>query len=183
MLCFMKHKHYWISLKNQQKKFEKKQHSESSLKAIYTFRCYKFIHIGTSAGISKAITYENDCLWYLCFVLLFLSLGQVDLEPLHHLRWSSLWRSSTTGSYNYCYKEFHLIYGRGARSTSDKHRENKKETLLSFSSLWFSQIIFCSIMFWLILTWFYKVVVLTNIFMKNVYLQRDFVSTWRVLQE
>ena len=47
---------------------------------IYCLRCYtyKFIHIASSAGINKAITCENDCLPYVCFVLLFLLLTFAD---------------------------------------------------------------------------------------------------------
>ena len=92
MLHLMKHLHNWIDLKKALAKTAKgatfwKQPLGNILFKIYNF---KFIHIASSADINKAITCENDCLPYVCFVLLHLPLALVDLGLLQHLRWSAL---------------------------------------------------------------------------------------------
>ena len=88
---------------------------------LYVILC-KFIHITSSTGINKAITHKSDCLPCVCFFLLFFPLAVMDPRPLQHLKWSSLWKTSTAGSYYYCYQEFHLICCRGRRSASEKYR-------------------------------------------------------------
>ena len=42
------------------------------------YHTFKFINIATSAGINKAITHENYCSPYVCFLQLLLSLALVD---------------------------------------------------------------------------------------------------------
>ena len=73
-----------MAYKKQQQKLEK----EAAFRQYTLSRCYvfKFFHIATGPGINKAITHENDCLPYMCFVLLFLPLALVDLGPLQHLK-------------------------------------------------------------------------------------------------
>ena len=90
-----------LALLDQHKKSNSKNQKKSNILEVASLRSctFKSIHIAISTGINKAITHENNCLPYICFVLLFLSLTMVDLELLQHLRWS------------YDFKEFHLIYG------------------------------------------------------------------------
>ena len=88
MLHLIKHLHYWTDLKIVIAKSEKELHSENSLQKINSLKSHncKFIHIASSTDINKAITHENNCLPYVCFVLLFLPLAMVELGPLHHLK-------------------------------------------------------------------------------------------------
>ena len=88
----MKNLHYCIDFKKGIAKIAEGAHSRSSLLGNILFKIYifKFIHIASSADINKAITRENDCLPYACFVLLFLCLAYVDLGPLQLLRWKAM---------------------------------------------------------------------------------------------
>ena len=90
-----------LALLDQHKKSNSKNQKKSNILEVASLRscAFKSIHIAISTGINKAITHENNCLPYICFVLLFLSLIMVDLELLQHLRRS------------YDFKEFHLICG------------------------------------------------------------------------
>ena len=80
-LHLMNHLRYWISLKKislkkQQQKFERKQHSGSSLQAIYLLRCYslKFIYIAGSTGTNKRLPMRTIG-YHMCFVLLSFGIG------------------------------------------------------------------------------------------------------------
>ena len=88
MLHLIKHLHYWTDLKIVVAKSEMEQHSENSLQKINSLKSHtqKLIHIASSTDINNDITHENNCLPYVCFVLLFLPLAMVELGPLHHLK-------------------------------------------------------------------------------------------------
>ena len=94
-------------------------------------------------------------------VLLILTLAWADLGPLQYLKWRSSWLKSRVEIYYYCSKEFHLMYGRGPSSASEKHRQIKIETVSPFSSVWVPLILFCFIILWqlfkfsMLLSWLY----------------------------
>ena len=54
------------------------------MEAVYSLRCYNFmfITIAIKAGNNKATTPQKVCLSCVCFVLLFMPLALVDLDPL-----------------------------------------------------------------------------------------------------
>ena len=48
--------------------------------------------------------------YHMCPVSLFLSLALVDLGPLQHLRWNTLWENSTFGSWKSLLLKRSILY-------------------------------------------------------------------------
>ena len=120
------------------------------------------------------------CWPYLCFFVLFLPLALMDLGPKQHLRWGSFLQKLTAGSCYYCFKEFHLISGRGPISGSERHRWVKIARQHRLSPVFGFKLLYLipSCFHW----WSFEFSkLLTNISMNKILLQTGFVSPWRIL--
>ena len=68
-----------------------------------------FIMLAFTKRFAFHVNLKNDCLPYV-FCSTVLPLTWVDLGPLQHLRWKTLWQQSTAGRHYHCQKGLHLIY-------------------------------------------------------------------------
>ena len=147
----------------------------------YAGNCSQTLVTFTAEILNGKLHFVQWNLLFICFLAflehffcsIILPLAWADLGPLQYRRWRSSWLKSRVESYYYCSKEFHLMYGRGPSSASEKHRQIKTETVSPFSSVWVPLILFCFIIlrqlftFSMLLSWLY-------------FHKKSLVSIWRV---